>query len=204
MAEPPSTLVVRGLSKRFGGVVALEDVDLQVGRGEVVAIAGENGAGKSTLVNVLVRDVPGRRRDHPPRRRAGSDRLPGPGPVARHRDRVPGACAVREPGRGQEPVPRPRDRVVLDGRAGHGTPVHAAAAADLLDGLAGPRPRGRPLGRATADRRDRPVVARRPVDRDPGRADSRVGEQATTTVGLPSKTRMRRASTSSAPTTRAR
>ncbi len=53
MAEPPSTLVVRGLSKRFGGVVALEDVDLEVGRGEVVAIAGENGAGKSTLVNVL-------------------------------------------------------------------------------------------------------------------------------------------------------
>jgi len=53
MAEPPSTLVVRGLSKRFGGVVALEDVDLDVRRGEVVAIAGENGAGKSTLVNVL-------------------------------------------------------------------------------------------------------------------------------------------------------
>ena len=53
MAEPPPTLVVRGLSKRFGGIVALEDVDLDVRRGEVVAIAGENGAGKSTLVNVL-------------------------------------------------------------------------------------------------------------------------------------------------------
>jgi simple sugar transport system ATP-binding protein/D-xylose transport system ATP-binding protein len=53
MAEPSSTLVVRGLSKRFGGIVALADVDLEVRRGEVVAIAGENGAGKSTLVNVL-------------------------------------------------------------------------------------------------------------------------------------------------------
>jgi D-xylose transport system ATP-binding protein len=53
MAEPPPTLAVRGLSKRFGGIVALEDVDLDVRRGEVVAIAGENGAGKSTLVNVL-------------------------------------------------------------------------------------------------------------------------------------------------------
>ena len=53
MAEPPPTLAVRGLSKRFGGIVALEDVDLDVRRGDVVAIAGENGAGKSTLVNVL-------------------------------------------------------------------------------------------------------------------------------------------------------
>ena len=53
MAEPPPTLVVRGLSKRFGGINALEDVDLDVRRGEVVALAGENGAGKSTLVSIL-------------------------------------------------------------------------------------------------------------------------------------------------------
>ena len=52
-AQAPPTLVVRGLTKRFGGVVAIADVDLEVRRGEVVAIAGENGAGKSTLVNVL-------------------------------------------------------------------------------------------------------------------------------------------------------
>ena len=51
--EPPPTLVVRGLTKRFGGIMALADVDLDVARGEVVAVAGENGAGKSTLVNVL-------------------------------------------------------------------------------------------------------------------------------------------------------
>ena len=52
-AQAPPTLVVRGLTKRFGGVVAIADIDLDVRRGEVLAIAGENGAGKSTLVNVL-------------------------------------------------------------------------------------------------------------------------------------------------------
>ena len=51
--QPPPTLVVRGLSKRFGAIDALVDVDLEVRRGEVLAISGENGAGKSTLVNIL-------------------------------------------------------------------------------------------------------------------------------------------------------
>ena len=44
---------LRGVSKRFGAVQALEDVDLTLVNGEVHALVGENGAGKSTVVKTL-------------------------------------------------------------------------------------------------------------------------------------------------------
>jgi len=46
-------LEMRGITKRFPGVTALEDVSIAVRRGEIHAICGENGAGKSTLMKVL-------------------------------------------------------------------------------------------------------------------------------------------------------
>jgi D-xylose transport system ATP-binding protein len=52
MSDAP-VLTVRGASKRFGAVTALEDIDLDVRRGEVLALLGDNGAGKSTLIKCL-------------------------------------------------------------------------------------------------------------------------------------------------------
>jgi ABC-type sugar transport system ATPase subunit len=59
VAAPPSDpqtaplLSLRGISKSFGAVQALTDIELDVRAGEVVALLGDNGAGKSTLVKIL-------------------------------------------------------------------------------------------------------------------------------------------------------
>jgi branched-chain amino acid transport system ATP-binding protein len=48
-----ATLTARGLNKRFGGVTAVDDVDLDIEPGEIVGFMGPNGAGKTTVLDVL-------------------------------------------------------------------------------------------------------------------------------------------------------
>ena len=55
-AEP--LLAVRGLIKRFGGLVATDGIDLDVAEGETLAVIGPNGAGKTTLIGQLSGDLP--------------------------------------------------------------------------------------------------------------------------------------------------
>jgi D-xylose transport system ATP-binding protein len=53
LSSPRPILEVKGLSKRFGAVQALSEVDFEVYPGEVVALVGDNGAGKSTLIKCI-------------------------------------------------------------------------------------------------------------------------------------------------------
>ncbi|MGX8679462.1 MAG: ABC transporter ATP-binding protein [Sphaerochaetaceae bacterium] len=52
MNEPPA-IQLEGISKRYNDVQALDDVSLDVRRGEIICLAGENGAGKTTLMKIL-------------------------------------------------------------------------------------------------------------------------------------------------------
>src|SRR5581483_11395171 len=52
-SEPRTVLEMRGITKRFPGVLALDHVDFTLRRGEIHSLIGQNGAGKSTLMNIL-------------------------------------------------------------------------------------------------------------------------------------------------------
>ena len=51
--DPGLAMQARGLTKRYGHVVAMEDADFDLIKGEILAVVGDNGAGKSTLIKVL-------------------------------------------------------------------------------------------------------------------------------------------------------
>ncbi|MCU4744591.1 ATP-binding cassette domain-containing protein [Natronoglomus mannanivorans] len=53
MADGDVVLEMEGITKTFGEIVALDDVDLTLHRGEILGLAGDNGAGKSTLIKCL-------------------------------------------------------------------------------------------------------------------------------------------------------
>lgn len=46
-------LQIKGISKHFGGIVALNNVDMELMEGEILGIVGDNGAGKSTLIKII-------------------------------------------------------------------------------------------------------------------------------------------------------
>ncbi len=50
-AATQDVLVVEHIAKRFGAVTALTDINLRLGKGEVLGLIGDNGAGKSTLID---------------------------------------------------------------------------------------------------------------------------------------------------------
>jgi branched-chain amino acid transport system ATP-binding protein len=53
MSNPAATLAIEGLTRRFGGVIAVNDFDLNVGAGELVSLIGPNGAGRTTSFNLI-------------------------------------------------------------------------------------------------------------------------------------------------------
>ena len=53
MEKEEIILQVKGISKYYGGVCALDNVDLELRKGEILGLVGDNGAGESTLIKII-------------------------------------------------------------------------------------------------------------------------------------------------------
>ena len=181
-------LDLKGVSKRFGAVQALTDVDFHVDAGEVVALVGDNGAGKSTLIKAIsgvgLADSGefrflGEPAQH--QRAPGRDR-------PRHRDRLPGPRPGRQPRRGRRTSTSARSATSRARCAGCGcwtTSGWRSDSGELIRSLSSRIPSvthpGRlALGWTAPDRGDRPLAARRAqagaarrAHRGPGRGPDR-------------------------------
>ena len=166
-----------GVSKSFGAVQALYEVDFHVAPGEVMALVGDNGAGKSTLIKCIAGiysiDSGEVVFEGEPRRASTARRTRR---SLGHRGRLPGPRAGRQPRRRAEHVPRPRGarrarcarstRSTMEKRANG----HAGVAVGDDDPL-GPPDGRRPVGRPApvgGGRQGRHVELE---GRDPRRAD---------------------------------
>ena len=88
-------LAAKGIGKRFGALVALSDVDLDVCEGQVLALVGDNGAGKSTFIKILAGAHLPSAGEIRVEWRAGGVCYAARRRLRRHRHDLPGAGAVR-------------------------------------------------------------------------------------------------------------
>ena len=146
-------LELKGITKRFPGVVANDGVDFELRRGEVHALLGENGAGKSTLMNILYGLY------HPDE---GEIRLNGkPYRINSPREAIDAGIGMVHQHFMLIPVMTVAENIVLATRADDGAVPRPGRRRDAgARPLAAVRPRRRPDARIENDQR-RPAAARR-------------------------------------------